>query len=243
MPSAPRPQDPAATAIVAAEAPQVVRRVATSLDVLSFPYTILEPCASRLMTCPHGALYCLGSRVASELPRFPGPTIVVLYGAQLTDEAVLSLRGRRLCTLHLDGLTPTSLLRAMISARSGTETGSIAGQLQRLRRFERVPPDLITAFLEHPAAMTRLRDLRRALGPISRESAQQLVRSSGFPRAEHLFTALRCAAWVLIKSDGVNRKEISKYLGICDRTSFRRACRRAGIPALHAELCPEAFDA
>ncbi|HLM68043.1 MAG TPA: hypothetical protein VK358_10975 [Longimicrobium sp.] len=181
--------------------------------------------------------------MACELPHFPGPTVVILSGARLTDEAVLKLQGRRMSTLHVDGLTPPSLLRAMVCARCDSEIESIARQLRQMGKLERVPQTVITAFLEDPAGLMRIHDLRRALAPLSRESAQALVRSAGFPRAEHLFTALRSAAWILLMREGVNRKRIEQYLGIVDRTSFRRACKRAGVPAVHANLRPEAFDA
>lgn len=230
-------------AVVAAEDPQVVRRVAAGLDALSLPYRISEPRASALAGGPRGTVYFLGSGVASDLPAIPGPTIVVLYGARLSDEAVLRLRDRHLCTLLLSRLTPASLLGAVISARSSAEVDSLAEQLQRLGKFDHVPLPLITSFLRDPGGMTRLTDLRRGLTPLSREAAQRLVRSTGFSRAEHLFTALRCAAWALLRREGLNRKEIEQYLGIGDRTSFRRACRRAGVPALHLGLCPERFDA
>jgi hypothetical protein len=230
-------------AIVAVEDPLIVRRVAAGLEALSCPYSICEPCVSALSAGPGGAVYYLGSRVASDLPRFPGPTIVILSGARLTDEAVLKLQGRRMSTLHVDGLTPTSLLRAMVCARCDSEIENIARQLGRMGKLERVPQAVITAFLEDPTGSMRIHDLRRALAPLSRESAQALVRAAGFPRAEHLFTALRCAAWLLLMREGVNRKTIEQYLGIIDRTSFRRACKRAGVPAIHANLRSEAFGA
>jgi hypothetical protein len=228
--------------IVAVEDPLIVRRVVAGLEALSRPYSILEPCPAVVSAGPRGAVYCLGSRVASDLPGFPGPTVVILSGAPLTDEAVNKLHGRHMCTLHMDALTPTSLLQAMISARSGSELDSLAARLGRMGKLHLVPLPLIMAFLQSPAGMLRLNHLRRVLAPLSREKAQRMVQSAGFPRAEHMFTALRCAAWVLLKRDGVNRGEVERYLGITDRTSFRRACRRAGIPPLHQNLSPEAFD-
>jgi hypothetical protein len=232
-----------ARAIVAVEDPLVVRRVAAGLEALSCPYSICEPRAAALSKGPAGAVYCLGSRVASDLSRFPGPTIVLLSGARLTDEAVLKLQGRRMSTLHVNGLTPTSLLRAMVCARCESEIESIARQLGRMGKLQRVPQGVITAFLQDPAGLTRIHDLRRALAPLSREGAQALVRSAGYARAEHLLTALRCAAWILLMREGVDRKRIEQYLGILDRTSFRRACKRAGVPSVHVNLRPEAFDA
>jgi hypothetical protein len=228
--------------IVAAEDPLVVRRVVSGLEALSSPYQVLEPSAAVVSAAPGGAVYCLDARVASDLPDFRGPTVVILSGARLSDEAVLRLQGRRMCTLRLDALNPTSLLGAMVSARSVSEASSLVAQLARMERLRKVPLGLITAFLRAPAEMLRLNHLRRALAPMSREGAQRMVRSAGFPRAEHLFTALRCAAWVLLKHDGMNRREIERYLGIGDRTSFRRACRRAGVPPVHEHLSPETFD-
>lgn len=232
-----------ARTIVAAEDPLIVRRVVAGLEALSRPYVILEPRAAAVSAGPPGAVYCLSSRVASDLPGFAGPTIIILSGAHLTDEALLRLQGRRMCTLRVDAVTPTLLLQAIISARCGTEAGCVAAELARLGRLQSIPPALITAFLQAPATMLRLNHLRKAMAPLSRESAQRLVRAAGFPRAEHLFTALRCGAWVLLRRDGVNRAEIERYLGITDRTSFRRACKRAGVPAIQEQLSPETFDA
>ncbi len=229
-------------AVVAADDPQVVRRIAAGFDALALSYGIFKANPSELLAGPQGAIYCLGARIAADLPYFRGPTIVVLHGAQLTDKALLRFQGRRLSSLHLDGFTPASLLRAIVSARIGSEPDSLAELLHHLRKFDRVSDALLAAFVRDPAGMTRLADLRRALGPLSRESAQKLVRSTGFTRAEHLFTALRWAAWALLRREGLHRKEVEQYLGIADRTSFRRACRRAGVPPLHEGLCPEESD-
>lgn len=232
-----------ARTIVAAEDPVIVRRVVAGLEALSRPYRVLEPRAVVLPAGPPGAVYCLSARVASDLAGFAGPTIVILSGAHLADDALLRLQGRRMCTLRVDAVTPTSLLHAIISACCGSEAGCVAAALGRMRRLRAVPHAVVTAFLQAPASMLRLNDLRRALSPLSRENAQRLVRAAGFPRAEHLFTALRCGAWVLLRRDGVSRGEVERYLGITDRTSFRRACRRAGVPAIQEHLSPEILDA
>ncbi|HEX8451324.1 MAG TPA: hypothetical protein VF647_04450 [Longimicrobium sp.] len=230
-------------AIIAAEEPQAVRRVAAGLDALCFPYRIFPPRVPDLLAGPPGAVYCLGSRLASDVPaEVPGPVVVLLSGAQLTDRAVLRIQSLHTSTLQLEGLTPTSLLRAVVSATSGSDAECVAEQILHIARLNRVPRRLVAAFLADPARMTRLTDLRRALAPLSREGAQELVRSTGFSRAEHLFTALRCATWILLRQEGVKRCEVEHYLGIENRTSFRRACGRAGVPALNSRLCVEAFD-
>ncbi len=229
-------------AVVAADDARVVRRIAAGFEALSLSYRISGPDPAEVLAGPPDAVYCLGSRTAAELPHFRGPTIVVLHGARLSDEALLKFRGRRFSSVHLDGLTPTSLLRAIVAARVGSEPDTLPEQLHRLRKLALVSDALLAAFIQDPAGMTRLRDLRRALEPLSREGAQRLVRSTGFTRTEHLFTALRWAAWAILRREGMNRCEVEKYLGIVDRTSFRRACRRAGLPPLHEGLRPDTLD-
>lgn len=229
-------------AVVSADDPCVVRRVAAGFDALALPYCTCKPDPAQVLAGPPGAVYCLGSSIAAELPEFRGPTVVVLHGARLMDEALLTLRSRRFSSVRLDGLTPTSLLRAIVSARTGSEPDTLPDRIHHLRKLSRVSDELLAAFVTNPAGMTRLKDLRRALEPLSREGAQKLVRSIGFTRAEHLFTALRWAAWTILRCEGVDRRELEKYLGIVDRTTFRRACRRAGVPALRQELRPEGLD-
>jgi hypothetical protein len=229
-------------AVVASREPQVARRLAAGLDTLLVPYRVVEPRALALPCEPHGTVYCLDSRMAAEVPRLMGPTIVVLSGAWISDETVARLRGGYLSTLRLSEITPPTLLRAVISATAHSDVEAVSERLQRLGRLRRVAGPLIAAFLADPTHMNRLTDLRRALAPLSRESAQALVRASGFERAEHLFTALRCAAWALLTAEGVDRRQVEEYLGIYDRASFRRACRRAGVPTLHRGLRPEVFE-
>ncbi|HEX5727276.1 MAG TPA: hypothetical protein VFX98_17525 [Longimicrobiaceae bacterium] len=220
----------------------MVRRLAAGLDSLLFPYRVLTH-PPDLAAEPQGTVFCMDSRVAADLPHLPGPTIVVLSGARLTDEAVAKLRGEQVRTLRLAEITPATLLRAVISATSRSDVDAVGRRLQHLGKLSRVQRAVISAFLEDPRNMTRLADLRRALAPLSREGAQKLVRASGFDRAEHLFTALRCAAWVLLRAQGLERKEVELYLGIGDRAAFRRACRRAGVPTLQRSLGPEGFEA
>jgi hypothetical protein len=179
----------------------------------------------------NGAVYCIDSSLATELPRLPGPTIVIVSGARVSDEVVVKVRAWRITPLRLSDITPKTLLRALVSATAGSDIDDVAARLQRIGRFAHVDRAVIAAFLENPARMRRLTDLRRSLAPLSRESAQGLVRSCGFRRAEHLFTALRCAVWALLVDVGVGRQQAEPYLGIHDRGSLRRACQRAGVPA------------
>ncbi len=138
-------------------------------------------------------------------------------------------------------ITPNALLSALLSAATGSDVDGMVDRLRQHAMLCAVQHQVVAAFLADPPRMLRLEDLRRTLAPLSREGAQGLIRACGFARAEHLFTALRVAAWMLLLEAGLCRREVEQYLGIWDRGSFRRACRRAGVPVLHRDLGPEDF--
>lgn len=229
-------------AVIAADEQRVVDRLAQTLDALHVPYRVAS--ATELMSerSPR-TVFCLGSRTASELPRIPGPTVLVFYGAGVTHGEIDKLRDAHVTTVRFRSLTPAVLLCAVTSVMLGTDVDGVGVALMRLSMFRGVAPRLIAEFLHDPSAMHRLTDLRRALGGISRESAQALLRESGFRRAEHLFAALRSASWALMMAEGIDRQAIEQYLAIHDRTAFRRACRRAGVPAPRRGLNVDAFSA
>jgi hypothetical protein len=119
----------------------------------------------------------------------------------------------------------------------------IARVLRRLEMFRHVPHEVVTAFLRRPNEFRRLADLRRTLRT-SRGRAHGILRSSQrFKRAEHLFTALRCATWAFLTSEGLERSAVEEYLGIVDRPDFRRSCDRAGLPAPRLGIGLKTFSA
>lgn len=219
----------------------VGRRLAAALETLRCPYSVLMPSGTELSTGATGTVYCVDSRLAAELSRLPDPTVITLSGALVSDEVMEMLRLRRVSTLRIADITPASLLSALLSATTGRDPDDMVERLRQLELLRRVDRAVIAAFLTDPSRMLRLEDLRRALAPLSREAAQALTRSCGFQRAEHLFTALRIASWVLLVEAGLSTHEVEQYLGICDRGSFRRACRRAGVPTLRRGLRPDAL--
>jgi hypothetical protein len=212
------------------------------LDALNCPYALVLPRAQQLPERPRGTVYCVDSRLAGELSHLPDRTVIMLSGALVPDGIVSVIQLRHVRTLRLDDVNPRSLLTALLSATTGTEVEGMAERLRGLAMFHRVEAEVVNAFLRAPARMFRLEDLRRALAPLSREAAQGLVRAAGFHRAEHLFTALRVGTGALLQEAGLEPREVEEYLGILDRGSLRRACRRAGVPALARGLCPEALD-
>jgi len=205
------------------------------------PYQVVHPRSAELPAPAPGDVYCIDSRLAAEVPQLPGPTVVVLSGARVSDELTWKLQSGQVKALRLADVTPDALLAAALSAVVGGNIGTLSADLRHFGRLSRVDDRLVRAFLGNPGRMRRLSDLRRALAPLSREAAQERVRACGFGRAEHLFATLRCAAWVLLLGLGLERTPVERYLEVCDRPSFRRACRRAGVPAPRRGLRPEAF--
>jgi Uncharacterised nucleotidyltransferase len=229
-------------AIVACRDPRVGRRVAADLDALRLSYRVVQMPTTDVSVDHQTAVYFLDAAAANTLTRFPKSTIVVVANDVVTVEMAKRFDSQHILTLRLEDITPESLLSASILATTGWDSDELARRVLHLGRFHQVDPHVIAAFLRRPAGMTRLTDLRRALKPLSREMAQRLVRSCGFYRAEHLFTALRCATWALLMEGGVERREVERHLGIADRASFRRACRRASVPTLHRGLRLALFE-
>jgi hypothetical protein len=230
-------------AIVACHDARVRKRLEAGFDRLRFPYHCYESPALAAAGRCGDHIFCIDSQAAASLHALPGPTLIILSDAQISDRLFALVGSQSWSVLHLDDLHPEQLLRSVISTLVKADVNQLVASVLRLPRFRNVPAGVVTAFLQNAAQMTRLQDLRRHLGPLSRPAAQELIRSSGFSRAEHLFTALRCALWILLGENGLNRAEVEQYLGILDRGSFRRACRRAEVPTLREGLRLDAFEA
>lgn len=229
-------------AIVTCHDVRVRKRLEACFDRLRFPYHCYESATLAAADRCGDQIFCIDSQSAASLPALPGPTLIILSDAQISDRVFAIVGSQSWSVLHLDELGPEPLLRAVISTLVKADVNQLVASVRRLPRFRDVPAGVVTAFLQNAAQMTRLQDLRRQLGPLSRPAAQELIRSSGFSRAEHLFTALRCALWVLLAENGLHRAQVEQYLGILDRGSFRRACRRAEVPTLREGLRLDAFE-
>lgn len=174
-------------------------------------------------------VYLLGSGTAACLPSLPGPTVVVSYGAMIADTALVAAAASGAIVVWLEELTPATLLRAILSANLGTSLERLSHELADSELLAGVPTAVIDGFLRSPTSFTRQRDLRRVLPTLSRDRLRVTIRQCGFARAEHLCTTLRLLTWSLLVQHGVDRRATEQYLGIADRATFRRACRRAGL--------------
>jgi hypothetical protein len=91
-----------------------------------------------------------------------------------------------------------------------------------------LPPRVLRAFLAGPRRARTIGDLCCAVGT-SAGQLRAVVKRCGFGRYEGLLTWLRLETWKWLVSAGVDRTLAEAYLGILDRSNFRRACKRAGL--------------
>jgi hypothetical protein len=176
-----------------------------------------------------GCVYYLGSRVASEMHDLPPLSIVIPYGATLSDRALLVFAEKMPTVLSGDKINPRSALRAIVSTTLGSNVLKVEEALRWAGPLGEVPESLLRAFLANPPGFRRRSDLRLIFPNKSRRGQQHFVRSLGFQRGEHLFTTMRFLTKSALVDAGLRREVVDEYLGITDGASFRRACRRARV--------------
>jgi len=229
------------TVVIALREPHSVRLAVTALAQLRFPFRVASPDQLVHPVEEPGVIHCVDATQAGAVGDLAGPAVVVSPSAHV-DSATEAGPLVGTAFLPARGLTAVSLLQALIVAALGTNADFVARQVAQLHIFSRVPVELIEAFLHDPSGMTRLRDVRRCM-KLSRARAHALVRfTQRFDRAEHLLTALRCASWAVLMHRDLARAPVEEYLGIQDRSDFRRACQRAGVPAPREGLVLHAFS-
>lgn len=87
---------------------------------------------------------------------------------------------------------------------------------------------VVQAFIDSPAGPLRLRDLLMRYHATAKRIQFEL-QDIGFRRLDHLRTQLRAESWIWLISKGLSRRVVEHFLGLDDRSDFRRACRRASI--------------
>ena len=225
-------------AVVGASDLYVRRRLSKCLTHVGIPHRVYESRQLQIRV-PSGSLYCLCTRTVALLGVLPLPAIVVCCGVSVPDDVVAIVARASVPTIDISNLTAETLLQAIVDATSGCPRSPIAVKLHLTSHpgFQRVPVPLIEAFLRAPRNMVRLSDICRALR-ISRADGRSMLRFAGFERAEHLCTALRAETWIWFAQQGIRRTVFEHYLGITDRTTFRRACCRATVSVPWRSDCP-----
>lgn len=215
--------------LVSASKHQMCQRLADCLADLGMDYQLVDP--RRLETSGQaGTLFVLDCGVLQRLNRCPARTIVVFTGCVCPLSVLHLVVAGRAVPLRYEGLDAIKMCRAIIRCVATNGTAGLAAHLVSLRVFAAVPRPVIGAFVLHPERPTGLADLCRVLG-VSPASGREIVHLAGFRRAEHLFAALRCRSWQWFAHHGFERSVFEDYLGITDRSHFRRGCQRAGLMA------------
>ncbi|KPJ92372.1 MAG: hypothetical protein AMS18_07545 [Gemmatimonas sp. SG8_17] len=127
-------------------------------------------------------------------------------------------------------LDQEKMCRAIIRCVATNGVGCLAAHLSSQPVFAGTPKRVVNAFVLHPERPRALADLCELLA-VSPAVARRIVRRAGFARAEHMYAALRYESWQWFAAHGFERSMVEHYLGIRDRSHFRRSCQRAGLPA------------
>lgn len=175
-----------------------------------------------------GAVYCVGSRLADRLMEIPEPALVVSVGAAVQDHLLVALSGKRAVAIRLSDLNAASLLQLLIRLTTAVDVYGLAGYLQSVQRFGQLPKKFLQAFVFDPTRMRALDDIAHAARG-TRRDARAIVTAGESDQPEHLFVALKSESYSWLTAQGFARSAIEGYLGIGDRSTFRRACRRAGV--------------
>jgi hypothetical protein len=176
------------------------------------------------------SLFLLDARVAAGMSACPARTIVV-FADRVCPLSVLQLvAAGQVIPLRCEGLDQERMCRAIIRCVATNGVRGLAAHLSSQPVFASVPKRVVSAFALHPVRPRGLADLCHVLA-VSPAVGRQVVHRAGFARAEHLFAALRYESWRWFAGHGFERSMFERYLGIGDRSHFRRACQRAGLPA------------
>ena len=130
--------------------------------------------------------------------------------------------------IHSDDLTPERMLGVLFASEGGS-TGTLSQYLRTLLPQRPESRPLVALFASAPAATARVEAVARAVGCHNRR-VPHLVQALRFERFEHLWTYLLVESWVWLTRQGIPRKPVERFLGIFDRSNFRRACERARVP-------------
>jgi hypothetical protein len=150
------------------------------------------------------------------------PTVIVTRGVPVSDEVLALLSRRRPVIVRYVDLTPITLFEGLLAAYFDVGLGDAPASLRHL------PPRLLRVFLAAPRSVHTLAALACGAG-LSVGELRALEKDLGLLRFEGLLARLRAETWRWLVSAGADRRVVETYLGITDRSNFRRTCRRARI--------------
>ena len=184
-------------------------------------------------------LFLLDAGVAARMSTCPQRTIVVFADRVYPLSVLRLVAAGQVIPLRYEGLDQEKMCRAIIRCVATNRACGLAAHLSSQPVFAGIPASVVSAFALHPVRLRALADLCQMLA-VSPAVGRRIVHRAGFARAEHLFAALRYEAWQWFAGHGFERSMFEAYLGIRDRSHFRRSCQRAGLPAPWHTDAPQA---
>jgi hypothetical protein len=214
--------------VVCAGSHPVRNRIVACLRDLAIDHRLVDQ--ERLETAGQaGILFIVDTGVVERVTRCPPRTIVVFTESLCALSVLHHLAAGHVVPVRYDDLDHERMSRAIIRCVATNGVSGLAAHLASQGAFSGVPERILRAFVLHPKCLRTLRDVCRVLA-VSPSAARALVREAGFRRSEHLFAALRAESWAWFHRQGFRSAVFECYLGIWDRSDFRRACRRAALP-------------
>lgn len=207
--------------VVATVDPSVGRVIGAALGQLRIPGEA-APVAELKGRAGRAGVACVDSGAFATVGPLPCPTVIVTKGAPVPDDVWPALLDAAPVAIRLADLQPSSLLAAILRAKAHVALDDLPPALAR------IPRPMVEAFLADPASLRTVGDAGSAMGMSSR-SVRATVRAAGFPRFERCLVWLRVETWRWLAGH-VDRPTLEACLGVTDRSDFRRACRRAGVP-------------
>lgn len=202
--------------VVCSRYPEVELTVCNALKTLGVMHRVSSPAFD------WDGPVCVGAELLEGRRPLPRPTVVVCASRAVDDRTLAVASESGAVPIRLAQLGPSTLLGALIRAQWGLRPTDLTVRIAGL------PHQVALGFLRWPPNCRGLHDVCRLLG-VSPDRARQVVRLTGYQRAEHLFTRCRAEAWTLLTETGVRPGALTRYLGIRRYANFVRACDRAAV--------------
>ena len=198
--------------------PGLRRRVAQALDALGLYGE--EPAEA-----PAGSPVLITDQVTGNHDK---QVILIVERRRLDDAACRMIALGRALPLSVERLDALALEGLMLGSRNGRDTPTLHRVLLDQARKLSLPSSLISAFLRGPSHYRTLQDAATAMEK-SAHYARNVLVHAGIRRAEHMWTAMRAESWRWFTGLDLPSCSFERWLGITDRSTFRRSCVRAGV--------------
>jgi hypothetical protein len=171
--------------------------------------------------------FIMDSRCVESLDEIPRHAIVICTGQRVADVALAEVEQKGGCLIAAADLSAERLLSAMFSTTQSPLATALRDHLASLLDHA-LATRIVQVFVRDAHLPFNKNHLIAQMG-VSNTDFGTAVREIGLQRGEHLWTFLRYETLRWLRGKGITRFAAERFLGIVDRTNFRRSCKRAGI--------------